>query len=484
MRNTVNTLPQHILHYAATTPEKTAVVADNGRLTYAQLAKQMKSVCSALKSQGITPGRSVVSVASHCTDYVAICYGIHLAGAVHVPVENRIPANRLAEIAMAVDASLIISPADPGCGIPHTTCDTLLNAQCAENITPADPADTCAEILYTTGTTGKSKGVMISSGSLANYVATANPTFGMDADTVFLICTPLNHAGGLRRVHMSMAAGGTAVLLEGVYNLKKFFSVIDTYGVNATYLPPASIRLLLSLASAEFKKLDGRLNFIYTASAPFPSADMETVAGMFTKTRLFQGYGSSETGCVSNYNYNAAGADLTCLGHPHRGVQVRLMGEDGKEVTDPHNNGYICVRSPMNMLGYLNEPELTASILKDGWIRSSDLGYFDHQGRLFFAGRGDDVINVGGFKVAPTEVESAALHCPGVKDCICIAMQTRMGTALKLLVEMDDAHTFDAKAVAAAMRPHLEPYKVPSAIEQIDQVPRTYNGKINRKAFR
>ena len=135
------------------------------------------------------------------------------------------------------------------------------------------------------------------------------------------------------------------------------------------------------------------------------------------------------------------------------------------------------------MLGYLNEPELTNSILQNGWIRSNDLGYFDEHGRLFFAGRGDDVINVGGFKVAPTEVESAALRCAGVKDCICIGVQSRMGTALKLLVAMDEIHPFDPKAIAAAMRPHLEPYKVPTIIEQIDEVPRTYNGKINRKVF-
>lgn len=484
MSNTIKTLPQHILHYASCTPNKTAVIADDGRITYALLADRMCSVCAALQKMGISSGSTVVSVASHSIEYVAVCYGIHLAGAIHVPVENRIPENRLAEIAKAVDAALIISPTDPLCGVLHCTAAALSASYSDADIAAPMPSDACAEILYTTGTTGKSKGVMISSASLATYVATANPTFGMNEDTVFLVCTPLNHAGGLRRVHMSMAAGATAVLLEGVYNLKKFFSVIDTCGVNATYLPPASIRLLLSLAAGEFKKLDGRLNFIYTASAPFPSADMESIAAMMTKTRLYQGYGSSETGCVSNYQYNASGADLTCLGRPHQGVQVRLIAEDGMEVTDANSNGYICVKSPMNMLGYLNEPELTASILHDGWIRSSDLGYFDEQGRLFFAGRGDDVINVGGFKVAPTEVESAALRCPGVKDCICVGTQTRMGTALKLLVVMDEAHIFSPKAVVAAIRPYLEPYKVPSVIEQIDQVPRTYNGKINRKVFK
>ena len=483
MIGAVKALPQYILEHALRTPDKSAVVADNGRFTYDQLARKMYSVCTALRQRGIGAGSKVISVASHSIEYVAVCYGIHLAGAVHVPVENRIPANRLVEIAGTVGAELIIAPDDPQCGIDYAAAADLLGC-CPEEFSAAAPADTCAEILYTTGTTGKSKGVMISSSSLAHYVATANPSFGMNEDTVFLICTPLNHAGGLRRLHMSMAAGGTAVLLDGVYNLKKFFAVIDAHGVNATYLPPASIRLLLSLAAAEFKKLDGRLDFIYTASAPFPSADMETVAAMMTKTRLFQGYGSSETGCVSNFHYNAPGADLTCLGRPHRGVQVRLVAEDGTEVTEANTNGYVCVKSPMNMLGYHDEPELTASILHDGWIRSNDLGYFDDQGRLFFAGRGDDVINVGGFKVAPTEVESAALRCPGVKDCICIGFQARMGTALKLLVVMDEDHPFNPKEIAATMRPHLEPYKVPSVIEQIHEVPRTYNGKINRKVFR
>ena len=189
MIDTVKTLPQHILHHASCTPDKTAVIADHGQLTYARLADRMCSVCAALRLRGITSGSTVVSVASHSTDYVTVCYGIHLAGAIHVPVENRIPTNRLAEIAKAVGATLIISPTDPQCGVAHITADELSAPYCDADIVASAPTDTCAEILYTTGTTGKSKGVMISSSSLASYVATANPTFGMNQDTVFLICT-------------------------------------------------------------------------------------------------------------------------------------------------------------------------------------------------------------------------------------------------------------------------------------------------------
>jgi len=137
------------------------------------------------------------------------------------------------------------------------------------------------------------------------------------------------------------------------------------------------------------------------------------------------------------------------------------------------------------MLGYLNEPELTASVYDGEWFRTSDCGYLDEEGYLFFRSRGDDVINVGGMKVAPTEVEDVALRCEDVLDCACTSVENPVsGTALKLLVVLKPGREFDPRKILREMRPLVEAYKLPSLVERVDAVPRTFNGKIDRKKLR
>jgi acyl-coenzyme A synthetase/AMP-(fatty) acid ligase len=137
------------------------------------------------------------------------------------------------------------------------------------------------------------------------------------------------------------------------------------------------------------------------------------------------------------------------------------------------------------MSGYIGEPELTATVLRGDTVYMSDLGRIDEQGRLHIGGRQDDVINVGGYKVAPTEVEDAALLLPEVKDCICIsAAHPVTGHALKLLVVMADGCQLNKRRIALHLKGRLEIYKVPMLYEQVDHVERTYNGKLNRKFYR
>ena len=134
------------------------------------------------------------------------------------------------------------------------------------------------------------------------------------------------------------------------------------------------------------------------------------------------------------------------------------------------------------MLGYYNEPELTASVLKEGYVYSNDLMYFDERGRLYFAGRGDDVINVKGYKVDPVEVENCAMKHPAINECICIPYEDPLqGQVVKMLVCLNNGYTLDTKELVSYLSKKLEAYKVPKYIEEIDKILRTANGKIDRK---
>jgi len=146
--------------------------------------------------------------------------------------------------------------------------------------------------------------------------------------------------------------------------------------------------------------------------------------------------------------------------------------------------GMISCQGDTLMSGYIGDPELTATVLRDDTVYMSDYGMLDEEGMLHIGGRESDVINVGGFKVAPTEVEDVVMSIDGVQDCICISAEHRiMGRAVKLLVVMDDGFVLDKKKIARYIAARLEPYKVPQLYEQVDAIARTYNGKLDRKYY-
>ena len=469
--------------YANSQPDKTALVIHDTGFSYRDFYGKVSSAAAFLASQGVGAGKHVLTVACPEIEYLACEYAILGLGAVNIPAENRIPSDRLAEIARAVDADLVLSPEQPACDvkwIPYSAVELNRDADFAWE--PVCVSDACSEIIFTTGTTGKSKGVMLSSRCLETYLAAINPTFRLENDSVFLVTTPLNHVGGLHRIHQCISVGCTAVLLDGIKNLRAFFRSIEAYGVTHTYLPPASVKLLITLAKKDLAALDGKLRFIYTASAPFPTADIETLMKLLPHTRLHQGYGSSETGSICNCQYNAPGETINSLGKPYACVEVVLEDEAGNPVTQPNTEGFIRSRSGMNMLGYYKEPELTAAVLKDGFVYSHDLMFFDERGELHFAGRGDDVVNIRGFKVAPTEIEDAAMHYEQIADCACIPYEDeKLGRSLRLFVAVKNGPAFDQAEFLAFLESKLEAYKIPRRIERIPEIPRTFNGKIDRK---
>lgn len=476
------TVTWQIKQYAKETPEKTAIIVGDTLLNYRCLYEKISAAVHFLQSRGVKKGSHVVSVAKPSFDYIICLYAVLGIGAIQIPVENRIPMERLISIANMVDADFIISEE------PCTTDDKWIDLDSIDynssdvDWNPVEVSDDCSEIIFTTGTTGRSKGVMLSSSCLDTYLPVMNSSFGLNENSVFLLTTPLNHVGGMHRIHQCMSAGCTIIIMDGIRDLKAFFAYANNYGVTHTYLPPASVKMITTLAKKQIAALDGKLEFIYTASAPFPVKDIETLMELLPHTRLHQGYGSSETGSICNCQYNAPNESIDSLGKPYSCVEVFLEDENGNRIHEPYKAGFIRSRSRMNMLGYYKEPELTSTVLKDGFIYSNDLMFFDEEGNLHFAGRGDDVINIRGFKVAPTEVEDCALKLQDILDCACIPYEDHaLGRVMKLLVCIKDGSEFKPKEISAYLSKELEPYKIPQYIETVSEIVRTPNGKMNRK---
>ena len=433
-------------------PDKVAVVCGDRSLTYAKLWQEV-----ARRAQDFRPHEVVCFRSSQDIDFLITYMAVHLAGGVTAPLEHGMPDALFERISSAVAHSSLFT---------HHSSPPI------------------ADILYTTGTTGQSKGVMVSHRALIADAENLIAGQGFSHDLVFVINGPLNHIGSLSKIWPCIILGATILIIEGMKDLNAFFCALDTPPSSlllppssklkfATFFVPATIRMILQFAPDRLASYADRLDFIESGAAPLPQADMLRLCALLPTTRLYNTYASTETGIIATYNYNDGRCMANCLGRPMPHSRVLITPE-----------GLIACQGDTLMSGYVGDPELTATVLRDDTIFTSDIGTLDEEGMLHLSGRASDVINVGGFKVSPIEVEEVAMSSPLVSDCICIsASHPVTGHALKLLVVTPPGQTLDKRTLARFLADRLEPYKVPMLYEQVDTIARTYNGKLDRKHY-
>ena len=433
-------LEDYIEQHARLCPQKTAIVFGEEKCSYAELWERVSRRMKELKH--IDRGQVCCLRAVTSIDFLISYFALHKVGGVAVPLEK---------------------------SLPDETYKIISEKMCSYKV-PEGSAD----ILYTTGTTGESKGVIISHRTILADAENLIDGQGFSRDLAFVINGPLNHIGSLSKIYPVIMLGGTVILVDGLKDINKFFEAFNYPAAKmATFLVPASIRMLIQFSSEKIKALAEKMEFIETGAAAISQSDMLELCRLLPHTRLYNTYASTETGIICTYNYNDGKCVSGCLGKPMKHSSITIS-DKGK---------IICYGDTL-MSGYVDDPEMTASILRDGAIFTSDVGKIDENGMLHLIGREGDVINVGGFKVAPTEVEDAALAFPDVEDCVCVPVDHKItGKALKLLVVMKCEKNLDGRELALFLKSRLETYKVPLLYSQIEHVERTFNGKINRKYY-
>ena len=423
------TLEDYLRQDAERYADKVAVVCDGRQMTYREL---YAAVCE--RAATMPKGEVIAFRNSQDIDFLITYFAIHLAGSIAAPLEKDTPEARFQQIAKDLRA------------------------------------DNGADILYTTGTTGRSKGVIISHRAIIADAENLIEGQGFSHDLVFIINGPLNHIGSLSKIWPVILTGATLYILEGMKDLNAFFQALDYPAAKiATFFVPATIRMLLQFSGDRLAAYARKLDFIESGAAPLPRADMLRLCQLLPHTRLYNTYASTETGIIATYNYNDGRCLEGCLGRPMSHSRITIA-----------DDGLIVCQGDTLMSGYADDSasEAPATIL------TSDVGYLDDEGMLHLVGRQNDTINVGGYKVAPTEVEAAAMSLPQVEDCICIAVSHPiLGSALKLLVVMSEGANLDKRDMARSLNTLLETYKVPQLYEQVEAVRRTYNGKIDRKYY-
>ena len=430
------TLEDYLAQDARLYPDKTAIICGDKTITWAELWQQVEN-----RASDYPKGKVIAFRSTQTIDFIVTYLAIHLAGSVAAPLEKDIPDSLFQEISSRLSA----------CEIPAGIAD----------------------VLYTTGTTGRSKGVMISHRTIVADAENLIAGQGFSHNLVFVIHGPLNHIGSLSKIFPIILQGGTLHILDGLRDADTFFNAFREPGKYATFFVPANIRFLLTFDAKRFAALADRLDFVESGGAPLSHADMLQLCQILPHTRLYNTYASTETGIIATYNYNDGRCLAGCLGNTMPHSRVTITSE-----------GMISCQGDTLMSGYIGDPELTATVLRNDTVYMSDYGQIDAEGMLHIGGRESDVINVGGYKVAPTEVEDIAMSIEGIRDCICIpAEHPIMGKAVKLLVVMNEGVPFSKKTIARYIAARLESYKVPQLYEQVESIARTYNGKLDRKHY-
>ncbi len=476
-----------VFHYAVETPNKLALADDQVEVSYKEYAELITRYATVLKELGMEKEDKIVLEAEQTVQYLALEMAAWLAGAVFVPLEHNCAVTKIEEISKVTEAKIAVTNQEVSMEdtkvYTYATLRELEEAvkEVGEFTLPTQ--DDMSEILFSTGTTGKEKGIVLTHKN--NIALALNVTHGveMEKDNVELIPSPLNHSHGLRRYYANMYKGSTVIVLGSVMNMRRFFHCLDHYGVNSMNLVPAAVAVVLKLTKDKLSAYKDKLRYLQFGSAPMSEDAKKTLCTLLPNTRMYNFYGSTESGCTFIYNFNVAEPKENCIGKPTYSVEAILADDDRKELDIADGtNGLLATKGGMNMSGYWRDPEETAKALIDGVVYSNDIAYFDEDGDVILLGRKGDVINVGGNKVAPDEIETAAKRLDFIADCGCVpAADSAKGQVPKLFVQMNPGQEFNPIAIREFLSKNLEPYKVPVYIEQIDSIPRTFNGKIQRK---
>ncbi|MET0628156.1 MAG: long-chain-fatty-acid--CoA ligase [Acidimicrobiia bacterium] len=509
MSTTIDTIAGIVRVHGRARGDAPALEYQGTTTTYAELDDASNRVANAMAALGVTAGERVALLDKNAPSSLELLFGLNKLGAVLVPVNWRLAAEEIAQIlhdarprvlvvgseffatveAIETDVAMVSTILAIGSHPRWPSYESARNRAAADDPGHVGHDDDVVVQLYTSGTTGAPKGVMITNRNLfAGHLRMAGP-WNIDASSVSLTAMPLFHIGGVGWALTGMVEGCTTVLVRE-FDAEVVLAAISEYGVTSTLLVPAMIQRLLAapnIATVDFTSLQ---TLVYSAS---PVSDTLLLDAMRTFGCDFvQLYGTTETTGVI-VQLDAADHDperrphlLRSCGKALPGVEVRLVDPQTGDAVVPGAVGEVWTRSEQNMAGYWGMEEATSTaVTADGWYRTGDAAYEDAEGYLYLHDRLKDVVISGGENVYPAEVENVLARHPGVADVAVIGVpDDRWGEAVKAVVVRSDTATVTEADLIAFAREHLGGYKVPKSVDFTDVLPRNPSGKLLKRVIR
>ena len=341
--------------------------------------------------------------------------------------------------------------------------------------------DSVADILFTTGTTGTPKGVPLTFKNEAAAARNINAFIRNKTDDVELLALPISHSFGLGRVRCCLSNGQTLILLGSFVNVKRIYKSFEEDGVTGFTMVPSSWKFLQKMSGNQLGNYASRLKYIEMGSAYFSESDKSELALLLPNTRVTMHYGLTEASRSAFMEFHEDALFLNSVGKASPNTEIQVFDESGN-MLPLGEDGEICVKGEHVTQGYLNHPN--DEVFFGDYFRTGDWGTKDSNGYIFLKSRKKELINVGGKKVSPIEVEDQLALIPGIAESACIAVPDPgevLGEVVKAcLVAEPNAERPTFEEIASALSRKLESYKIPAVYEWVNEIPKTSSGKIQR----
>ncbi|NJN50785.1 MAG: long-chain-fatty-acid--CoA ligase [Gammaproteobacteria bacterium] len=477
-------------------PTKVALVSETAEVTFAQLWQRAARLVGGLRALGLGNGERVAILAANSHQYVETYVGVPAGGMVVVPLNTRHAQPELVYAIKDSGAKVLITDRDPGpfadlvahvIRLPDDYEKLVASASeypLGDGVSETD----LAGLFYTGGTTGASKGVMLSHRNLiANtyHWLAACPQFAQDN---VLVMAPLFHAAGSNAVLANIWTTGRQITLAA-FDPGKALDLIERHQITVTLGVPTMLAAMAEEQLARPRRVDSMRSIAHGGS-PIATEVIRRTHQAFPSAGLLEVYGATELSPLCTALLGEEGLIDSPLarscGRSMPGCDVRILDEGGKEV--PRGEvGEVVVRGPNVMQGYWNKPEQTAAVLKQGAYWTGDLGYMDEDGYVFLVDRSKDMIVTGGENVYSTEVEDVLYRHPAVLEAAAFGVpDQKWGEAVHaVVVPRPEHHNIDPKELIAFCHQHIAGYKVPKGIDIRDEpLPKSGPGKVLKRELR
>ncbi|MBR8838433.1 MAG: long-chain-fatty-acid--CoA ligase [Stigonema ocellatum SAG 48.90 = DSM 106950] len=479
-------------------PNKPALIFEGKYFTYKDLNEMANRVANGLRGLGIEHGERVALFLPNIPEFVISYLGIQKIGAIAVSVNTSLKSDELKFILDDCCAAVLITT-ETLCenvhkqDLPHLKHILIAEGNAVEGITLGElmanasssaravemKGDDPAAILYTSGTTGFPKGATLSHGNVISNMYSMNRCCGMRPNDKILLFLPMFHCFGQNAILNSALNICATIVLHRSFEPETVLTSVVDHNITIFFGVPTTFILLLDRAST--RDLSSR--YYFSAAAGLPVEIARRWQEKFGEA-INQGYGLTETSPLASYNHHLK-YKLGSIGSPIENVEMKIVNlDDGYEVA-PGDIGEIVIRGSNVMLGYWNRPSETAKVIRDGWFHTGDIGQMDDLGYFYIVDRLKDMINTGGLKVYPAEVENVIYQHPSVAEVAVYGLpDVLMGEQVKASVVLKPDQMVAEEEIIAFCHQRIAKFKVPSAVEFVTSIPKNPTGKVLKRLLR
>lgn len=486
-------------------PEKTAVIHDGKKYTYKQVLLNSRKFAKWL-DENLNPKAKIGIILDNSIETIYSIYGLSIAGRVSVPLDTDMSKNNLnyiihdAAIELFIISSkyldkieslkeennfeILLVDINKNCNKYNNMKDILLKVKSNKFCIQSQKDTDLSSLLYTTGTTGPKKGVKLSHKNLLEATKNINEFMEIGHWAVESLPMRLSHSFGFARLRCVFDVCGTVILENGFLRPEKILCNMKKYNANAISSVPAGFAILLEYYLDQFKEISFDIRYIEIGSAFMRRKHKDLLMSLCSKARICMHYGLTEASRSTFIEFHSERDYLHTIGKPSPNVKIKIVDDNGKKLP-ANKKGEIIIKGKMVTKGYLNKDSVTKSSIINGWIYTGDIGMFDNENYIHLLGRKKDIINVGGLKVAPGEVEEVLLQYPGIVEVGVAGKRTddiNYENVIAFIVT--ENNDIDEARIKKFCMENLEPYKIPSKILTVNILPTTKSGKIQRYILR